>query len=386
MTDIVSQNTKFEEIHPITKKVLNKEIPLDSLSLEAFREGRILYPSMKEARKKGYFAHHPYPLDIQKRQYEKEHNISFGKGNSGRIKFQEAFPNYDDRCYRMTAFEHILDHYLMARDFGGDYIYNFYSMTKYALGQCTSLEKITLSSLEDWAFLEEEARVIQSVSYKERYKNLTEEEKEAFSRKCKESFTPERLQRMSEITKNWYSSMSIAEKQDFQNKRIETLRKPEVRSKISQSYKEYYRNLSEEEKKQQINKRKEALNSPEVKKKCSASQKRRFLNETEEEKRLRIERHRQGALENVQNIKQGVRKFLDSTDEAYWEKRSLTMKKAMASKEVRKHLSEGIKRGQNTPEALERRAKKSRLYLEMKDKFSCWNEFSSWYSKNKDNL
>lgn len=386
MTNTISSISETEEIHPITKKILNKEIPLESLSLEIFREGRYLYPSMKEARKKGYYAHHPYPLDIQKRQYEKEHNIVLGTGNLGRINFQKIFPSYDDSCYRMTAFEHILDHYLMAKEFGGDYIYNFYAMSRYALGKCEPLETFTLMTLEDWASMEEEAKIIRGLIYKERYQSSTEEEKEVFSRKCKESFTPERLQRMSEITKNWYSSMSIAEKQDFQNKRIETLRKPEVRSKISQSYKEYYRNLSEEEKKQQINKRKEALNSPEVKKKCSASQKRRFLNETEEEKKLRIEKHRQGALENVQNIKQGVRKFLDSTDEAYWEKRSLTMKKAMASKEVRKHLSEGIKRGQNTPEALERRAKKSRLYLEMKDKFSCWNEFSSWYSKNKDNL
>ena len=386
MTDIVSLNTKFEEIHPITKKVLNKELPLDSLTLEAFREGRTLYPSMKEARKKGYFAHHPYPLDIQKRQYEKEHNVSFGKGNSGRVKFQKAFPNYDDSCYRMTAFEHILDHYLMARDFGGDYIYNFYSMTKYALGQCTSLERITLNLLEDWASLEEEAKVLQSLSYKERYKNLTEEEKKEFSMKCKESFTPERLEKMSEITRKWYASMSVEEKQDFQSRRINSLRKPEVKEKISKSYKEYYRNLSEEEKKQQINKRKEALNSPEVKKKCSASQKRRFLNETEEEKKLRIERHRQGALANSQTIKQGVHRFLESTDEAYWRKRSEIMKKAMESPEVRKHLSEGIKRGQNTPEALEKRAKKSKLYLEMKDKFSCWNEFSSWYYKNKENV
>ena len=84
MINTISSISEIEEIHPITKKILDKEISLESLSLEIFRRGRYLYPSMKEARKKGYYAHHPFPLDIQKRLYEKEHNVILGKGKIGR--------------------------------------------------------------------------------------------------------------------------------------------------------------------------------------------------------------------------------------------------------------------------------------------------------------
>ena len=55
-----------------------------------------IYPTWRSARKKGYEAHHIIPRTVQ----EKE---------KGKV--------YDDRCIRVTCFEHILAHYLYCRDY-----------------------------------------------------------------------------------------------------------------------------------------------------------------------------------------------------------------------------------------------------------------------------
>lgn len=55
-----------------------------------------IYLTWRSARKKGYEAHHIIPRTVQ----EKE---------KGKV--------YDDRCIRVTCFEHILAHYLYCRDY-----------------------------------------------------------------------------------------------------------------------------------------------------------------------------------------------------------------------------------------------------------------------------
>lgn len=165
----------------------------------------------------------------------------------------------------------------------------------------------------------------------------------------------------------------------------------EDKLKIGKSYKEYFSNLTPEEYLHFRELHKECSNTEKAKRNMSIGQKKRFREESEEDKEIRKEKHRKAALRNKDKISAGVRNHLDNMTEEDWKKRSEILKRAFSTPEAKKNMSEGHKRGLNTPEALKRKEKKSLIYKKMlsEGKFSgknSWNEFSNWYSKNKENL
>ena len=101
-----------------------------------------VYSTQKAAQKKGFEAHHVLPKAMQKDSTE-----------------------FDDRCVRLTPFEHIYAHYLLAleNEEGARIFLNMYSFRQKNL---TSLEQITLEELEDWTRVIEEGRQKQSESMK----------------------------------------------------------------------------------------------------------------------------------------------------------------------------------------------------------------------------
>lgn len=116
-------------INPITQKLLNKKISLKDLTLEKFREGRIIYPTYKKAQAKGFEAHHIIPVSTQ-----------------------TDSNNFDDRCIRYTPFEHIIDHYLLGKK-DSKYIYSFECMTRFNFHNLMNDEQKLLESCIEFAEL-----------------------------------------------------------------------------------------------------------------------------------------------------------------------------------------------------------------------------------------
>lgn len=124
---------------------MTNTISLDSLEYNSYIQQFEIYPTMQKARAKGFEAHHLIPRYIQKRTGIK-----------------------DDHCVRVTAFQHILIHYLLAKAFKEDYIYIFYLMYNQNNFKITDYEKLTLQNLKDWAYLREEG--IKKISEKNKGK------------------------------------------------------------------------------------------------------------------------------------------------------------------------------------------------------------------------
>lgn len=165
----------------------------------------------------------------------------------------------------------------------------------------------------------------------------------------------------------------------------------EDKIKIGSSVSKYHENLDEEGKKEFRRIHKECSNTPSAKLNMSLGQKRRFKNETVEEKEIRRRKHKEASLRSVEKIRENTQKKLDSLTEEDWKRRGDAIRRGLSTPEAKKHMSEGHKRGLNTPEALERKEKKKKIYNDMKNmgKFQgphSWNEFSKWYSKNKESL
>lgn len=108
-------------------------IDIITTTYDQFLSNFKIYNSPKEARKKGFEAHHIIPKAIQE-------------------------DNIDDRCIRLTPFEHILAHYLLAKQYGGDLIRIFSLMVQFNEHKLIDIEKVTLQELMDWGELREEGR------------------------------------------------------------------------------------------------------------------------------------------------------------------------------------------------------------------------------------
>lgn len=103
---------------------------IDSINYEEFVSMFSVFNTQKSARKRGFEAHHIIPKHIQK------------------INNQ-----VDDRCIRLTPFEHILAHYILAREYKGEYIKIFCLMVSYNLNKIDNIDLIKLENLKDWAEL-----------------------------------------------------------------------------------------------------------------------------------------------------------------------------------------------------------------------------------------
>jgi len=141
MTNNISINQQNQTLHPITAKLLNDELKLSNITLEQFREGRTVYDSYKEAQLKGYEAHHITPRSCQKELT-------------------------DDRCIRYTPFEHIIDHYLMAKE-NERYVTIFENMVQFNFCNLINNEKDLLNKCIEFAKLREKGKIITSKKLKE---------------------------------------------------------------------------------------------------------------------------------------------------------------------------------------------------------------------------
>ena len=119
------------QIHPITEKILKGELKLSEITLEQFREGREIYPTASQAKKKGFEAHHIVPRSLQKKASV-----------------------LDDRCIRYTSFEHIIDHFLMAKE-DNKYLHSFECMTSFNFHNIMNNEKEILNGCIEYAKLRE---------------------------------------------------------------------------------------------------------------------------------------------------------------------------------------------------------------------------------------
>lgn len=122
---------------------------LDNLTYSEFLSQFTIYPMMKEAQMKGFEAHHIVPVSIQMK------NSNF----TGTRREFEKSGLLDDRCIRCTPFEHILVHYLSARDLGSEYIIIFYLMICENFNKLDDCKKYTIQSLKDYALLRQQGLI-----------------------------------------------------------------------------------------------------------------------------------------------------------------------------------------------------------------------------------
>ena len=97
----------------ITQQILDGSISLEDITYDQFLEGRELFPSYWSAKCKGYEAHHYIPVSLQIKEYNLNHPDNPFVGNKNDfLKLKEA----NNICYRLTSFEHIVAHYLLAKE------------------------------------------------------------------------------------------------------------------------------------------------------------------------------------------------------------------------------------------------------------------------------
>ena len=177
-----------------------------------------VYPTWKAAQKKGFEAHHIVPQAIQKDSNE-----------------------FDDRCVRLTAFQHIYAHYLLAFEDKKAAVI-FALMVNFNFDKLSELDKITLEQLEDWARLREEGwsnpEFVKAVSEKSKQYWAKEGTKEHHSNKMKEFYShPENKQILSDLMNQMYDErpeireiISQKSKQKWSN--------PEYKQRLSEKFKE----------------------------------------------------------------------------------------------------------------------------------------------------
>lgn len=133
-------------MNQILRKLLNRELSINDVSLEDFLKGRKIYKSYKDAKKEGFEAEHIYTLSIQRKNFNEKNNTSY----SSRSEFIKNVDNYDDRCYRLTPLEHIICHYLKAKSNENE-IYPFECMIRLNFNKLPSKNDEIIKLFEDMA-------------------------------------------------------------------------------------------------------------------------------------------------------------------------------------------------------------------------------------------
>lgn len=132
------------------EKIFNKfEIKdIDIIKLEDIYSSVTIYSSAKEAKCLNFEAHHLIPIKIQMK------NKNFLGKRSDFIKSDLL----DDRCLRLSTFEHIIIHYILAKDLGDDYIDIFENMERYNLLKLQKSEMELINYLTSWSNLLEKGK------------------------------------------------------------------------------------------------------------------------------------------------------------------------------------------------------------------------------------
>jgi len=177
-----------------------------------------------------------------------------------------------------------------------------------------------------------------------KWDNISDEEREAYCLRQKESITPEVKKKMSNSQKSRYKNMTEEEEREQLRLKHKETTTPEVKKKMSNSHKKCYEDLTDEEHEEICIRQKEIMNNPEIRDRISNTMKENFNNLTDEEyekfclKRKEI-RNRPEIKEN-QSLKM----------KSYWDN--------MSDEEYQK-VCERRKISNNTLEAKEKRSQKS---------------------------
>lgn len=205
-----------------------------------------IYPTKRSAQKKGFEAHHIIPRAMQ--------------------------DTPDDRCVRLTPFQHIYAHYLLALEDERAKII-FALMVQYNFKKLSDLEKITLEQLEEWARLREEGRThpdyLKRCSERSKrmwadedfYKQQTQkirdwyastENRKVFSDRIKRMYEehPELKQIQSDNFKKMWADTDF--KARMKEKAKETWSREDLRQRVGESTSRYYADESNRQKQSEI--------------------------------------------------------------------------------------------------------------------------------------
>ena len=136
----------------IIEKLLNGEVKLENLTLEEFNKNRPIYSTYLKAKAKGFEAEHIYTVAIQIKHYNKINGTSYKA--SERNIFAKETNCLNDSCYRMTCLEHIINHYLKAKE-NQEEVEIFYNMINHNFHKLSDIEKITLEDCIEFSRLRE---------------------------------------------------------------------------------------------------------------------------------------------------------------------------------------------------------------------------------------
>ena len=229
---------------------------------------------------------------------------------------------------------------------------------------------ILKSSVSNYPWFTDSSKIKMSESRKKYFENMSDEDYEAYCKKCKEVSNneeykfkisrkmkdyysnPENRKKLSDKLKEKYSSYSDKEKEKLRSKSKESMNNIEVRKKISDSLKDYYKGLSEEELQELKERTRTSLSRPEVRKKMSESQKRYVESLTEEERQYRkdIAKKSSNRPEVKEKSRESLKKYRENlTEERKEELRQISIK-THSSEEYREKASEAAKRAyENDP-------------------------------------
>lgn len=212
---------------------------LDNLTYSHFLSQFTIYPSYKEARMKGFEAHHIIPISIQM----KEHNFS------GTRKEFEKSDLLDNRCIRCTPFEHLIAHYLLAKENGFDAYLAFVSTYYINSSKINENQKITVDSLKYFNEMICFGKNKIGEMNIERHKNFSEQDKEEYRRYHKEIVNrPGVKDKIRNSVKSFWNNMSEEQYNDWYLKYIEAVKTSEYIEKQRLSGKARFEKMSNEEK------------------------------------------------------------------------------------------------------------------------------------------
>jgi hypothetical protein len=127
-----------------------KSLDLNTITFSEFFKNEIIYNSRKEATCKGYEAEHLISVSQQMKEYNLKNNTHY----KSRVTFEREVGVPDDRCYRVTPLEHIISHFLKAKEDENE-IYIFEMMTRLNFKKLKESEKNILDTLIKISYLRE---------------------------------------------------------------------------------------------------------------------------------------------------------------------------------------------------------------------------------------
>lgn len=254
------------------EKIISGDILIDDLTYSEFLKERKIYSTYHRAKKEGYEAHHIIPLKKQRLIWKEK----TGENIKTRKEFIQKISSFDDRCVRLTPFEHIIAHYLLAKEDKEESII-FSNMVHFNFKKLNNLkEREKILKLKELAVLREEANFLR----KENWNDKSEEEKERIKKESLES---------RRKNGNWFPSEETIKK--AAQSRIGHTVTEETRKKISEKQKG---KITPQEIKNKIsNTLKGRKVSEEVKQKISKANKGKIISE---EQKLKISQTEKGKI------------------------------------------------------------------------------------------